>query len=149
MSCIIYQSKVATAVEQQVTIQTHQVVKQGDTKQRYTHETQGVRVQKNAEFIRYDETVEGSVVNVTVKITDEGVKIIRKGDVHMTLHLLEGQTTTSYYHIPEGKMVFTVETLRVLHFVSETGGKLKVHYKLYQGDDPVGTYQYELTYEEC
>ncbi|MGV3042983.1 DUF1934 domain-containing protein [Staphylococcus rostri] len=136
-------------MEQQVKIQTHQVVKQGDTKQQYTYQTQGLRVRKNAEFIRYDETIEGTAVNVTVKITDEGVKIIRKGDVHMTLHLLEGQQTTSYYHIPEGKVVFTVETLRVLHFLTATGGKLKVHYKLYQGDDPIGTYQYELTYEEC
>lgn len=136
-------------VEQQVAIQIHQVVKQGDTKTQYTHKTQGVRIQKNAEFIRYEETIENTNVNVTVKMMNDGVKIIRKGDVHMTLHLLEGQQTTAFYHIPEGKMVFKVQTLRVLHFLTESGGKLKVHYKLYQGEEPIGTYQYELTYEEC
>ncbi|QLK85403.1 DUF1934 domain-containing protein [Staphylococcus sp. 17KM0847] len=137
-------------MEQHVKVQVHQTVKQGDTKNHFNHQTQGIHINKNASFIRYDETSdEARTTHVTVKITDADVKIIRKGDVNMTLHFVEGQDTITYYHIAEGKMVFTVRTLRVLHFVTPEGGKLKIHYKLYQENHLIGTYQYELTYKEC
>ncbi|WP_269747493.1 DUF1934 family protein [Staphylococcus felis] len=45
----------------------------------------------------------------------------------MTLHFVEGQDTMTFYHIPELKMVLSVQTLSILHFVRDQGGKLNVH----------------------
>lgn len=45
-------------------------------------------------------------------------------------------------------MVLTVHTMSILHFVTSDGGKLKVHYALFQGDEKMGTYQYEMKYKE-
>ena len=45
-------------------------------------------------------------------------------------------------------MVLTVHTMSILHFVSENGGKLKVYYALFQGNEQIGKYQYEIKYKE-
>ena len=42
-------------------------------------------------------------VNVTIKIEDSGVKLIRKGDINMNLHFVEGHETTTLYDVPTGK----------------------------------------------
>lgn len=105
-------------------------------------------VEKGEDWIRYQEQIEDATVNVTVKLTDESVKLIRKGDIHMNMHFIEGQDTTTFYELPHGKMVLTVHTMSILHFVTSDGGKLKVHYALFQGDEKMGTYQYEMKYKE-
>ncbi len=145
--CIILRSKVSGPVEKHVNITTQQIVKQNDQKDKFVHKTQGVWIKRKSEYIRYEEQIEDTKVNVTIKFVDDGVKIIRKGDIHMTLHFVEGQDTMTYYHIPEGKMVLSVHTLSILHFVTDQGGKLKVHYELYQGDEKMGIYQYEMNYQ--
>ncbi len=48
----------------------------------------------------------------------------------MNLHFVEGQTTTTFYDISAGRIPLEVKTLRILHFVSGDGGKLKIHYEL-------------------
>ncbi|MBI5975112.1 DUF1934 domain-containing protein [Staphylococcus canis] len=135
-------------MERHVDIKTRQIVKQNEQKEKFIHQTQGIWMKKKSEYIRFEEQVEDTHVNVTIKFVDNGVKIIRKGDINMTLHFVEGHDTVTYYHIPEGKMVFTVHTLSILHFVTDEGGKLKVHYELYQDDEKMGVYQYEMTYKE-
>ena len=129
-------------------IETHQIVKQEDSKEKFTNYVEGTLIEKNATFIRYNESVDNADVNVTVKIANDAIKIIRKGDINMTLHFQEGQPTKTFYHLPEGKILLMVNTLSIIHFVSEKGGKLKVHYELYQDDEKMGTYQYEIKYKE-
>ena len=51
---------------------------------------------ENADYIRYQE----QIVNVTIKIEERGVKLIRKGDINMNLHFVEGHDTTTLYDIP-------------------------------------------------
>ena len=52
--------------------------------------------QRQSNFIRYVEQIEDATVNVTIKVDDDGVKLIRKGDINMNLHFVEGQTTTTF-----------------------------------------------------
>ncbi|ALN77913.1 DUF1934 family protein [Staphylococcus agnetis] len=135
-------------MERNVRIETLQIVKQDDSKEKFVNQLEGTLTEKNATFIRYNEQVDEVNVNVTVKIAPDAIKIIRKGDINMTLHFQEGQPTKTFYHIPEGKMLLMVNTLSIIHFVDEAGGKLKIHYELYQDDDKMGTYQYEIKYKE-
>ncbi len=66
--------------------------------------TRGTWQKRNAEFIRYQEEVNEMTVNVTVKIEETGVKIIRKGDINMNLHFVEGEDTITLYEISGGRI---------------------------------------------
>ncbi|WP_196211653.1 DUF1934 domain-containing protein, partial [Staphylococcus capitis] len=100
-----------------INIQTRQVLKQNGEKQRFEFTTKGSWQQKFADFIRYEEQIEDAKVNVTIKIEDSGVKLIRKGDINMNLHFVEGLVTTTHYDVPAGKIPLTVKTLSLMHFV--------------------------------
>ncbi|BCU53129.1 uncharacterized beta-barrel protein YwiB (DUF1934 family) [Staphylococcus auricularis] len=135
-------------MENNVQLQIKQTVKQFDDKQKFMNRTEGVWQQREAEFIRYQEQVEEAHVNVTVKIESSGVKIIRKGDINMKLHFVEGEDTVTLYELSGAKIPLTVRTRSIKHFVEADGGKLKVHYDLLQAEEKMGTYQYEINYKE-
>ncbi len=125
-----------------------QVLKQHNEKEKFEFTTEGTWQQRQSNFIRYVEQIEDATVNVTIKVDDDSVKLIRKGDINMNLHFVEGQTTTTFYDISAGRIPLEVKTLRILHFVSGDGGKLKIHYELYQDNEKMGSYQYEINYKE-
>ncbi|WP_029755946.1 DUF1934 domain-containing protein [Staphylococcus aureus] len=129
-------------------MQTKQVLKQHNEKEKFEFTTEGTWQQRQSNFIRYVEQIEDATVNVTIKVDDGSVKLIRKGDINMNLHFVEGQTTTTFYDISAGRIPLEVKTLRILHFVSGDGGKLKIHYELYQDNEKMGSYQYEINYKE-
>lgn len=135
-------------MDKKVSIQTKQVLKQHNEKEKFEFTTEGTWQQRQSNFIRYVEQIEDATVNVTIKVDDGSVKLIRKGDINMNLHFVEGQTTTTFYDISAGRIPLEVKTLRILHFVSGDGGKLKVHYELYQDNEKMGSYQYEINYKE-
>ena len=135
-------------MENNVDIQTKQVVKQFGQKQHFNAQTEGTWLQKGAEYIRYEEDVDDAHVNVTLKIEEAGVKIIRKGDINMKLHFIEGQETTTLYEMSAGRIPLTIKTQSIKHYVTDQGGKLKVQYQLFQADEKMGTYQYEIQYKE-
>jgi len=135
-------------LDKNIDIQTKQVLKQNDEKQKFEFATQGSWQKKSADFIRYQEQIEEAVVNVTIKIEEQGVKLIRKGDINMNLHFVEGQDTVTLYDIPAGRIPLTVKTRSILHFVDDNGGKLKIQYELHQNDEKMGSYQYEIKYKE-
>ncbi|HHW5337985.1 TPA: DUF1934 domain-containing protein [Staphylococcus aureus] len=134
-------------MDKKVSIQTKQVLKQHN-KKKFEFTTEGTWQQRQSNFIRYVEQIEDATVNVTIKVDDDSVKLIRKGDINMNLHFVEGQTTTTFYDISAGRIPLEVKTLRILHFVSGDGGKLKIHYELYQDNEKMGSYQYEINYKE-
>lgn len=148
MVCIILKSRVNHPLENNVNIQTKQVVKQHGNKEKFSHSTQGSWQKRNAEFIRYNEQIDEAQVQVTVKIEDSGVKIIRKGDIKMNLHFVEGEDTITLYEITGGRIPLTVRTHSIIQFVTADGGKLKVHYDLIQDEEKMGMYQYEIIYKE-
>lgn len=125
-----------------------QVLKQHNEKEKFEFTTEGTWQQRQSNFIRYVEQIEDATVNVTIKVDDDSVKLIRKGEINMNLHFVEGQTTTTFYDISAGRIPLEVKTLRILHFVSGDGGKLKIHYELYQDNEKMGSYQYEINYKE-
>ncbi|MBE5667254.1 DUF1934 domain-containing protein [Staphylococcus sp. SS251] len=135
-------------MDKKVSIQTKQVLKQNNEKDKFEFTTEGTWQQRQSNFIRYVEQIEDATVNVTIKVDDDSVKLIRKGDINMNLHFVEGQTTTTFYDISAGRIPLEVKTLRILHFVSGDGGKLKIHYELYQDNEKMGSYQYEINYKE-
>ncbi|CUC82840.1 TPA: DUF1934 domain-containing protein [Staphylococcus aureus] len=135
-------------MDKKVSIQTKQVLKQYNEKEKFEFTTEGTWQQRQSNFIRYVEQIEDATVNVTIKVDDDSVKLIRKGDINMNLHFVEGQTTTTFYDISAGRIPLEVKTLRILHFVSGDGGKLKIHYELYQDNEKMGSYQYEINYKE-
>ncbi|HAR2822136.1 TPA: DUF1934 family protein [Staphylococcus aureus] len=124
------------------------MLKQHNEKEKFEFTTDGTWQQRQSNFIRYVEQIEDATVNVTIKVDDDSVKLIRKGDINMNLHFVEGQTTTTFYDISAGRIPLEVKTLRILHFVSGDGGKLKIHYELYQDNEKMGSYQYEINYKE-
>ncbi|NHM45832.1 DUF1934 family protein [Staphylococcus aureus] len=124
------------------------MLKQHNEKEKFEFTTEGTWQQRQSNFIRYVEQIEDATVNVTIKVDDDSVKLIRKGDINMNLHFVEGQTTTTFYDILAGRIPLEVKTLRILHFVSGDGGKLKIHYELYQDNEKMGSYQYEINYKE-
>ncbi|MEJ7482948.1 DUF1934 family protein, partial [Staphylococcus warneri] len=65
-----------------VKINTKQVLKQNVDNQQFDMTTFGVWQQRQSEFIRYEENIEDANVNVTIKIDQQGVKLIRKGDIN-------------------------------------------------------------------
>ena len=148
MTFIIVRVKVSSKLNKNINIQTRQVLKQNGEKQRFEFTTKGSWQQKFADFIRYEEQIEDAKVNVTIKIEDTGVKLFRKGDINMNLHFVEGHETTTLYDVPAGKIPLTVKTLSLKHFVTHNGGKLKIHYELYQDEQKMGSYQYEINYKE-
>ncbi|HDZ3334404.1 TPA: DUF1934 domain-containing protein [Staphylococcus aureus] len=135
-------------MDKKVSIHTKQVLKQRNEKEKFEFTTEGTWQQRQSNFIRYVEQIEDATVNVTIKVDDDSVKLIRKGDINMNLHFVEGQTTTTFYDISAGRIPLEVKTLRILHFVSGDGGKLKIHYELYQDNEKMGSYQYEINYKE-
>lgn len=135
-------------MDKKVSIQRKQVLKQHNEKEKFEFTTEGTWQQRQSNFIRYVEQIEDATVNVTIKVDDGSVKLIRKGDINMNLHFVEGQTTTTFYDISAGRIPLEVKTLRILHFVSGDGGKLKIHYELYQDNEKMGSYQYEINYKE-
>ncbi|HDA1688208.1 TPA: DUF1934 domain-containing protein [Staphylococcus aureus] len=135
-------------MDKKVSIQTMQVLKQHNEKEKFEFTTEGTWQQRQSNFIRYVEQIEDATVNVTIKVDDDSVKLIRKGEINMNLHFVEGQTTTTFYDISAGRIPLEVKTLRILHFVSGDGGKLKIHYELYQDNEKMGSYQYEINYKE-
>ncbi|PNZ57256.1 DUF1934 domain-containing protein [Staphylococcus aureus] len=124
------------------------MLKRHNEKEKFEFTTEGTWQQRQSNFIRYVEQIEDATVNVTIKVDDDSVKLIRKGDINMNLHFVEGQTTTTFYDISAGRIPLEVKTLRILHFVSGDGGKLKIHYELYQDNEKMGSYQYEINYKE-
>ena len=135
-------------MDKKVSIYTKQVLKQHNEKEKFEFTTEGTWQQRQSNFIRYVEQIEDATVNVTIKMDDDSVKLIRKGDINMNLHFVEGQATTTFYDISAGRIPLEVKTLRILHFVSGDGGKLKIHYELYQDNEKMGSYQYEINYKE-
>lgn len=138
----------SSKLDKKVSIHTKQVLKQHNEKEKIEFTTEGTWQQRQSNFIRYVEQIEDATVNVTIKVDDDSVKLIRKGDINMNLHFVEGQTTTTFYDISAGRIPLEVKTLRILHFVSGDGGKLKIHYELYQDNEKMGSYQYEINYKE-
>lgn len=137
-------------LDQNIRIQTLQVIKRdGETDEFEYEKTNGTWQEKRqVEYIRYDEQIEDITIHVTLKIQDGEVKLMRSGEIKQNLHFVEGKDTVSLYEIPAGKIPLTVRTLSINHFIQPEMSKLKIRYELFQDEEKMGTYLYQITYKE-
>ena len=141
------EAKVRQTLNKNIDVQTKQVLKQNGEKQNLNL-LRKVHGKEKRRLYSIPEQIEDAVVNVTIKIEERGVKLIRKGDINMNLHFVEGHDTTTLLRYTSGRIPLTVKTRSILHFVNENGGKLKIQYELHQNDEKMGSYQYEINYKE-
>lgn len=136
-------------LDQNIRIQTLQVIKRDGETDEFEYETNGTWQEKRqVEYIRYDEQIEDITIHVTLKIQDGEVKLMRSGEIKQNLHFVEGKDTVSLYEIPAGKIPLTVRTLSINHFIQPEMSKLKIRYELFQDEEKRGTYLYQITYKE-
>lgn len=136
-------------LDQNIRIQTLQVIKRDGETDEFEYETNGTWQEKRqVEYIRYDEQIEDITIHVTLKIQDGEVKLMRSGEIKQNLHFVEGKDTVSLYEIPAGKIPLTVRTLSINHFIQPEMSKLKIRYELFQDEEKMGNYLYQITYKE-
>ncbi len=136
-------------LDQNIHIQTLQVIKRDGETDEFEYETNGTWQEKRqVEYIRFDEQIEDITIHVTLKIQDGEVKLMRNGEIKQNLHFVEGKDTVSLYEIPAGKIPLTVRTLSINHFIQPEMSKLKIRYELFQDEEKMGTYLYQITYKE-
>ena len=136
-------------LDQNIHIQTLQVIKRDGETDEFEYETNGTWQEKRqVEDIRFDEQIEDITIHVTLKIQDGEVKLMRNGEIKQNLHFVEGKDTVSLYEIPAGKIPLTVRTLSINHFIQPEMSKLKIRYELFQDEEKMGTYLYQITYKE-
>lgn len=136
-------------LDQNIQIQTLQLIKRDGETDEFEYETNGTWQEKRqVEYIRYDEQIEDISIHVTLKIQDSEVKLMRSGEIKQNLHFVEGKDTVSLYEIPAGKIPLTVRTLSINHFIQPEESKLKIRYELFQEEEKMGTYLYQITYKE-
>ncbi|AYU56245.1 Uncharacterized beta-barrel protein ywiB [Staphylococcus piscifermentans] len=136
-------------MDQNIQIQTLQLIKRDGETDEFEYETNGTWQEKRqVEYIRYDEQIEDISIHVTLKIQDSEVKLMRSGEIKQNLHFVEGKDTVSLYEIPAGKIPLTVRTLSINHFIQPEASKLKIRYELFQEEEKMGTYLYQITYKE-
>ncbi|CAL27171.1 DUF1934 domain-containing protein [Staphylococcus carnosus] len=136
-------------MDQNIRIQTLQVIKRDGETDEFEYETNGTWQEKRqVEYIRYDEQIEDITIHVTLKIQDGEVKLMRSGVIKQNLHFVEGKDTVSLYEIPAGKIPLTVRTLSINHFIQPEMSKLKIRYELFQDEEKMDTYLYQITYKE-
>lgn len=139
----------SASLNQNIRIQTLQTIERDDEFDEFEFETDGTWQEKrNAEFIRYDEQVEDLTVHITLKIQEDEVRLMRSGNIKQNLHFVEGKDTVSLYEIPTGKIPLTIRTLSIHHYVQPDQSKLEIRYELFQNEEKMGTYLYQITYKE-
>lgn len=142
-------NRVSASLNPDIRIQTFQTIERDGEIDEFEFETKGTKQEKRgALYIRYDEVIEDITVHITLKIQDGQVRLLRSGEIKQNLHFVEGETTTSLYEIPSGKMPLDIRTLSIHHFVQPDEGKLKIRYELFQNEEKMGTYLYQITYKE-
>lgn len=136
-------------LDQNIQIQTLQLIERDGETDEFEYETTGTWQEKRqVEYIRYDEQIEDISIHITLKIQDSEVKLMRSGEIKQNLHFVEGKDTVSLYEIPAGKIPLTVRTLSINHFIQPEESKLKIRYELFQEEEKMGTYLYQITYKE-
>ncbi len=93
-------------------------------------------------MIRYKENIDDGKVNVRIKIEEEGVKLMGKGEINMKFDFVEGGERRSVQDIGGGGIGLNVKRLSIVDFVRGDGGKVKVDQELYENEEKMGKTTY-------
>ncbi len=81
-------------------------------------------------YILY-KTEENNIITSTIIIIENGTVIIRrKGEIESNMHFVRGETTTSSYILPYGKMIIHINTEAINDSLNIYGGELSLKYEL-------------------
>lgn len=95
--------------------------------------TEGVYYKEgNQFFAEYEETEISGMdgTKTTMKIEDDTLTIMREGTTHSNLVFKKGQNHRSLYNTPFGALEVTVKPKKVQIDVNETGGNVKLEYRM-------------------
>lgn len=87
-------------------------------------------IKNNKAYIMYKNDIYGSETSSTLIVSDEGVKIKRRGAINSDMHYKKDAKTLFVYRLPYGAMEMEIETLRIVNSLSESGGELRIVYTL-------------------
>ncbi|QIL50261.1 DUF1934 domain-containing protein [Weissella coleopterorum] len=131
---------------QKITIMLTNTIQQADTTEVFTFDEPGtLSVINDHTYLRFTETAPVKTP-VTVKINpDHTLMITRNGQSKLQLTLNPTIPTVTHYHTPLGVINMTVQTDQTIIHLDQ--GIIWARYTLYQGDDLVGQYTFDLNFK--
>ncbi|WP_260979645.1 DUF1934 domain-containing protein, partial [Staphylococcus pettenkoferi] len=82
--------------------------------------------------MRYQQHVQDPHLNLTLKIQQARLNIIRKRHINIKLHFIQPQHTTTLYQITAAPIPLTLKTQSIKHYLTDQTPKLKLQYQLFQ-----------------
>ncbi len=112
---------------------------------------QGVLYNKAGTFyLKYTEDLEDvTEVKTTLKIKEDNLTLIRRGNLNSVQHFIRGEKTSFDYKTPYGKFSFELEVKEFLVDVSLEQGQIDIVYELYNQEQLVGVNSLTVAYEEA
>lgn len=112
-----------------ITISNHQTI-DDDTDVIEEKNTGSYCIKNGKAYIIYKSADNGSEISSTVIVSDDGIKIKRRGAVNADMIYKKNVKTSFMYRIPYGAMEMEIETLRIVNALGENGGDLRIIYTL-------------------
>ncbi|USS84871.1 DUF1934 domain-containing protein [Fructilactobacillus myrtifloralis] len=131
-----------------VHIEGHTILHQAGEQEEYNFTGTGQLVQLGETiYLRFNEQNESPAVPVTYKIDgDESLRISRRGESHLTLHLEPGRRTNNVDVTPYGKLELAAETtsLQLAIDLEQRTGSIAADYQIFTDGTEVGNHQIRL-----
>ncbi|USS87886.1 DUF1934 domain-containing protein [Fructilactobacillus hinvesii] len=130
-------------------IEGQTILHQGDNEEHHHFEAAGQLLQLGETvYLRFNETLDADVP-VTYKIDGpDSVRISRRGESQLTLHLIAGQRTQNVDVTPYGKLQLEAEASAVQAELDleSLQGTVRADYRIFTNDEEVGNHQIRLQF---
>ncbi|MFC0475881.1 DUF1934 domain-containing protein [Robertmurraya beringensis] len=134
-----------------VKIKVHTMIENGGEKETFELTTFGRYYVKNASgYLQYEESTEEGPMKTTMKLTEDGILLMRSGSVKMRMLLEEKKQHRGSYTTPFGELLMITDTKELQHrWNSENSiGTIEVLYDLLIQGSKAGTYKLQIVFEE-
>lgn len=112
-------------------------------------------IKKGVHILRYDEieedanAVDGLTKNLLkVDVSRQYVELVKKGYMNTTMVFTRGQTTTTFYDSPYGRLLMDIDTRDMQINLSEGGISVVLRYLLIMNHQPLAENRIEITASE-
>lgn len=134
-----------------VKIKVHTMIENGGEKETFELTTFGRYYVKNeSAYLQYEESTEEGPMKTTMKLTDNGILLMRSGSIKMRMQLEEQMKHRGIYTTPFGELQIMTDTKELQHrWNSESSiGTIEVLYHLSIQGSKAGTYKLQIVFEE-
>ncbi len=134
-----------------VKIKVHTMIENGGEKETFELTTFGRYYVKNASgYLQYEESTEEGPMKTTMKLTEDGILLMRSGSLKMRMLLEERKQHRGSYTTPFGELLMITDTKELQHrWNSESSkGTIEVLYDLSIQGSKAGTYKLQIVFEE-